>query len=880
LSDEPPQEPVFHYIAHTHWEGAVFKTRAEYLDIGLPNILRALRLLDSHPDYRFTLDQAAYIGPFLQRYPYERPVFQRFVDDGRLAVVGGTHVMPDVNMPGGESFVRQLLLGKGFCRRELGVDVRTGWLLDTFGHHAQLPQLLRLAGIGSLWFMRGVPSWETPAEFFWEGLDGSRVEAYWLPQTYAVAYGSPADAEGFARFMAERFAALAPQAAGPDRAGPAGADVSAPEAHVPTAAAAFNRRPDRSFRLRLSVPAEFEAAVRQRGPERPVVTGELNPIFPGTYSSRIDLKQRLRVVEGQLAAAEELGAILRWLGAQVATEPLWEAWEPVLFNQAHDLMSGVMTDAVYADTVRGYEFAQRRVAATIADWLEQLAAHVDTRGPGLPLLVFNPLGWERTDAVKATVGCGSCVATGLELIDAEGHPVPLQLVRTERHDDGTLLAAEVVFVATGVPALGYAVYWLVPVAGEQPPADGAVAGASAVSSPAAGGSEANASASGAGVCLGNEYLQLRLDPRSGALVSLRATDEGRELLAGPANVVAIEEDRGDLWELYHPLDAAQRVAARAPQPPPARGSATFSADLQGEPGRVRRGRVFDEFELAPVALGAAQFGTRVRVYAGLRRVDIRTTLVNQARGVRYRALFPTTLAAAAATHEIPFGAIARPAGSEFPAQNWIDCSDGEHGIALLNRGLPGNGVADGTMMLSLLRATSIVAYGYGGGYEPGMSSDSAQELGVEHVLEYSLVPHRGDWRQATVWRHGWELNRPLLAHATDAHRGPLPPRWGLLDVSAAHVVVSAVKPGEDGGIVLRLYEAAGQPAPGALVRLAGRVAAAAETDLLEGGGLPCPVSAGEVLHLDFRPFEIKTIRLERATGGAARSAAGRPEDHP
>jgi alpha-mannosidase len=58
---------VFFFIPHTHWEGAVFKTREEYLDMGLPNILRALRLLKAHPNYRFVLDQVCYVKPFLER---------------------------------------------------------------------------------------------------------------------------------------------------------------------------------------------------------------------------------------------------------------------------------------------------------------------------------------------------------------------------------------------------------------------------------------------------------------------------------------------------------------------------------------------------------------------------------------------------------------------------------------------------------------------------------------------------------------------------------------------------------------------------------------------------------------------------------------------
>src|SRR5215469_9785723 len=133
-------------IPHTHWEGAVFKTREEYLESDLPNILKALSLLKTYPDYRFVLDQVAYVKPFLERYPDQAPTFRKFVTEGRLQIVGGNDVMLDVNIPSGESWIRQVLYGKGYYRRELGVDVRTGWGLDTFGHHAQMPQLLKLAG--------------------------------------------------------------------------------------------------------------------------------------------------------------------------------------------------------------------------------------------------------------------------------------------------------------------------------------------------------------------------------------------------------------------------------------------------------------------------------------------------------------------------------------------------------------------------------------------------------------------------------------------------------------------------------------------------------------------------------------------------------------
>src|SRR5579862_6082558 len=75
----PKTRQVLYYIPHTHWEGAVFKTREEYLDMGLPHILQALALLKRYPDYKFTLDQVAYIRPFLERYPEERASFLKFV---------------------------------------------------------------------------------------------------------------------------------------------------------------------------------------------------------------------------------------------------------------------------------------------------------------------------------------------------------------------------------------------------------------------------------------------------------------------------------------------------------------------------------------------------------------------------------------------------------------------------------------------------------------------------------------------------------------------------------------------------------------------------------------------------------------------------------
>src|SRR5689334_14168419 len=233
-SEGSSEKGTFWIIPHTHWEGAVFKTREEYLEMGLPHILTALRLLKENPDYRFVLDQLAYFRPFLERYPEEADAFRKFVADGRLQIVCGLNVMPDDNMPSGESFIRQMLYAKGYCRDALKTEVTVGWLLDTFGHHDQLPQLLRLAGYHSFWFSRGVEDRsKMPSEFLWQGLDGTRIPAFWLPFSYGHLYGPPKDLPGFTKFVKQRWNALGSFARGGDRVGLAGVDVSEPEIYVP-----------------------------------------------------------------------------------------------------------------------------------------------------------------------------------------------------------------------------------------------------------------------------------------------------------------------------------------------------------------------------------------------------------------------------------------------------------------------------------------------------------------------------------------------------------------------------------------------------------------------------------------------------------------------
>lgn len=838
-------QQTFWIISHTHWEGAVFKTREEYLQMGLPNILLALELLEKYPDYKFVLDQACYIRPFIERYPELVPKFKHFIQEGRLEIVGGMDCMPDVNMPSGESFIRQVLYGKGYFRKALGVDVKVAWLLDTFGHHAQMPQILRQSGFDSFWFARGVPKRETPAEFIWKGLDGTTIPAYWVtPYSYAVAYFSPNTYPEYSKFIQQRFEMLSPFFRGLDRVGLAGADVSIPEPHVPIFVKKFNEAEQMPFKLRFGVPSDYERVMSERS-DRPVITGERNPIFQGCYSSRIELKQRTRDLENLLTNAEKMNVIggLIGLPTEKSQAQVWQAWEPMLFNHTHDCMSGVMTDHVYDATLSGYDYSHQTVVDALTGQVAKIVSNIDTRGDGVPLVVFNNLSWERSDIAEVEVGFSEPNVQSVHVLNESGAAVPAQIVAAVRSGTNGIVQAKIAFAAEKIPPLGYSVYRVMPTT--EAPQD---------SSPVAKEGSAGE--------LENEHLHVRLDATTGAIQQILVKDGEWEALRGPGNVVSLQDDHGDFWELYHNLDGLSSVSYTNTQHVPETGKAKFSNEYHDKPGKLTIGPVFAEFEVSHPFGEKGQFESKVRLARGSRSIELSTGLVNQDKYVRYQAIFPTSITRGANVQEIPFGAMERPLGVEMPAQNWSDCGNKDRGVAILNFGLPGNvTTSDGTMLLSLMRATCITSYGFGGGYEPGMSSDTGYQIGKHLNFRYAIMPHNGTWQDAQVYRAGLEHNSPLVVQKAVSHPGRLPKKWNVLEISQPNVVVSALKPGENGGTVLRLYEAAGKAAKNVRIQLHSGLKSAHEANLIEDRGRELE-STDNTLTVSLRPFEIKTIALE------------------
>ena len=178
-------------VPHFHFDVAFIETYKDYLESAFNNILDVLHLIESKPEYRFCLDQVALIEPFLEKNRELREIFKRMIREGKIEIVCGMYTMPDANIPSGEFLVRQFLVGKHFFKEKFGTDVKCGWMIDSFGHPNQLPQILKKAGFAYYAFCRGAPKALEKTEFLWRGLDGTKVLTHWMMGTYIAGWMPP-----------------------------------------------------------------------------------------------------------------------------------------------------------------------------------------------------------------------------------------------------------------------------------------------------------------------------------------------------------------------------------------------------------------------------------------------------------------------------------------------------------------------------------------------------------------------------------------------------------------------------------------------------------------------------------------------------------------
>lgn len=374
-------------VGHAHIDTAWLWPVRETIRKCARTFASAVRLMDDHPEYRFACSSAQQLFWIKRDYP---DLFERIrekVATGQFIPVGGMWVEPDMNMPGGESMARQLVLGKRFFLEEFGVDCREAWVPDTFGYSAAIPQILRAAGMR--WFMTQKISWNQTNEmphttFLWEGIDGSQVFTHFPSADTYISELSGAELAHAERNFKEKGVAgssLVPFGWGDGGGGPT---------REMLAAARRLRSLEGSPRVRIGSPAEFFEQAEAEYADPPVWAGELYlELHRGSLTSQHHTKQGNRRNEHLLLEAElwSATAAVR-AGAPYPYEAIESAWQTVLLHQFHDILPGTSIAWVHREAEEANAETERALEATIASALRALT------GPGSTELVANARPFE------------------------------------------------------------------------------------------------------------------------------------------------------------------------------------------------------------------------------------------------------------------------------------------------------------------------------------------------------------------------------------------------------------------------------------------------------------------------------------------------------
>jgi alpha-mannosidase len=850
----------------------------EYFDITARNLLDLVEFVEAEPEYRFCLDQTVYIEKFMKKYPEVSQKLVNAVKAGLVEPNCSGYTQPDSNLPSGEFLVRNTVLYNSYIKKVFDIDVKCARYDDVYGQSAQLPQIFKEAGLSYFTFWRGCPvqgEKEPPTEFLWEGIDGTKILTHWMALSYGAGTSYQYEEDRNYHYhmsttkdndIIESLKNITNSIKEKSSTGnvfiPHGGDFLPPQRYLPHVVREWRKR-DNSLDIRIDVASKFFASVEESLEKLPVVKGEFNPIFRGTYSARIKLKQANRRVENLYITAEKFAAFSSLFGEGYPEKDLEKTLKLILLNQFHDAINGEVIDEVYNDMMKDYYLVEEKCNEILEDSLEYIAGKIDTEGEGVPIIVFNQLSWSRTDVVKVRVGFGDAETKDIILKNHQGKTVPYQLSNAKKNPDATLNNIDLIFIAENVPALGYKVYFVKTT--DTPTTQNITTGVKTTREKGA-----MPWAQSEIYKIENQHYAVTFDPVSKMISSVYDKKVGVEALDTEkymGNVLFDEPEYGTVCHSNGDIDSHNTSIPIKDLPNPKTTINTMNY--------IPRGTVVESGPVRAVVrvlgrLQKSRFEQTVTLYDKVKRIECQTEIGFEGEHRKIRVAFPANVEDGKIWHEIPYGAIERKEG-EYAAINWTDISNSDYGVTLINQGLPGNSIVDNVMLVTLLR--SIDAMYLRSGHDRSGEAFLEQAgrvsiytpLGVLalekgfHTFNYALYPHEKGWKEAKSYKTALEFNNPLIAVKTTNHKGNLPKEESFVTVEPDNLVVTAVKKSKE-NLIVRLYEAEGKKTEGKL-RFFKSFKSSWKTNLLETKTEQLEKTSKETT-IKADKYKIKTILLE------------------
>ncbi len=787
------KEPVIcNCIGHTHIDVAWLWTLAQTREKAQRSFATVLELMDHYPEYKFMMSQ-----PQLFRFVKEDnpALYARILEkvrEGRFEIEGAMWLEADCNLINGESMIRQILHGKRFMKQEFNVDSRVLWLPDVFGYSAAMPQILKKSGVEH--FITSKISWNDtnliPYDtFMWRGLDGTEMLTDFITTRDFVGNGSYQNPCTYVGHMTPS-----------------------------EILGSWQRYQQKDYNNVVMTSYGFGDG--GGGPTAEMLEMQRRmahglPSLPKTRMST--LAEHLEMTEKNFAeSCREIGRTPRWVG-ELYLEFHRGTYTSVAKNKRYNRLAEMAMQKTEAAETAATALLGKTYNKNVLYglWDTVLLNQFHDIIPGSSIQAVYDDSWAQYDGLLAKADSLLTDSLGAiaENVKTDGGVLVYNSLGFARR--GTVTIDGTCYETDEIPAEGWAVV--------RPKAEGRV--------------------SVQGLTAENDFFRMELD-EAGRIVNLVDKRIDRQVFfkQAPANEWQVFEDMPrvyDNWELaeYHKSKCTVLD-----------GKADITPIDEGGRKGFKICRTYHNSTIEQ----------RLYLYDSLARVDAEHDIHWEEKQQILKIAFPTDINATTARYDIQFGNVERPthentswdeAKFEVCAQKWMDLSEYNYGISILNDCKYGFNTEGSTMKLTVLKS--------------GVYPNEQADVG-EHTFAFAIFPHEGDFRAGGTVREAYSFNQPLSAVSVAANaNGKLADTFSFVSTDLDNIIIDTVKQCEDSDDVLvRLHDTFDcKTAP--TVTFGVPIKAVAVADLMENALYDLAVENNAV-KLPVKNFEIITLKVTLA----------------